>query len=97
MTNDELKAMSERLDKAVDIIRRAHRYVGKVRSDDVDGDDPIFALLDEMEAFLLRDEAKAELERLREALEDIARGDYSDPMCQRTPEAQARAALEGKR
>lgn len=39
----------------------------------------------------------AEIERLRAALEDIARGDYSDPMCQRTPEARARAALDGGR
>ena len=31
--------------------------------------------------------------RLREALADIARGDYSDPFCQRTPEQRARDAL----
>jgi hypothetical protein len=31
--------------------------------------------------------------RLREALADIARGDYSDPLCQRTPEQRAREAL----
>jgi len=31
--------------------------------------------------------------RLREALADIARGDYSDPLCQRTPEQRARDAL----
>lgn len=30
---------------------------------------------------------------LEEALRDIARGDYSDPLCQRTPEERARAAL----
>ena len=39
----------------------------------------------------------AEIERLREALEDIARGDYSDPMCERTPEQRAREALESGR
>jgi hypothetical protein len=38
----------------------------------------------------------AEVERLREALRDIERGDYSDPMCERTPEQRARDALEGK-
>lgn len=38
-----------------------------------------------------------EIVRLREALEDIARGDYSDPMCERTPEQRAREALEDKR
>lgn len=38
----------------------------------------------------------AEVERLREALRDIERGDYSDPMCERTPEQRARAALEAK-
>jgi hypothetical protein len=31
--------------------------------------------------------------RLREALSDIARGDYSDPLCRRTPEQRAREAL----
>ena len=39
---------------------------------------------------------RAENERLREALRDIERGDYSDPMCERTPEQRARDALEGK-
>lgn len=34
-----------------------------------------------------------EIDRLREALADIARGDYSDPLCQRTPEQRARDAL----
>lgn len=34
--------------------------------------------------------------RLREALADIARGDYSDPLCQRTPEQRAREALASK-
>jgi len=34
--------------------------------------------------------------RLREALADIARGDYSDPLCQRTPEQRAREALAHK-
>lgn len=34
--------------------------------------------------------------RLREALADIARGDYSDPLCQRTPEQRARDALAHK-
>lgn len=34
-----------------------------------------------------------EIERLREALTDIARGDYSDPMCMKTPEQRARDAL----
>jgi hypothetical protein len=37
-----------------------------------------------------------EVERLRDALEDIASGDYSDPLCMKTPEARARAALEIK-
>jgi hypothetical protein len=40
-----------------------------------------------------------ENERLRAALADIARGDYSDPLCQRTPEQRARdalAAMKGK-
>lgn len=41
-------------------------------------------------------EAAAEVERLRAALRDIERGDYSDPMCERTPEQRAREALEGK-
>lgn len=36
-----------------------------------------------------------EIERLRAALRDIARGDYSDPLCQRTPEQRARDALKG--
>jgi hypothetical protein len=39
---------------------------------------------------------RAENERLREALADIARGDYSDPLCQRTPEQRARDALAQK-
>lgn len=30
---------------------------------------------------------------LRAALSDIARGDYSDPLCMRTPEQRAREAL----
>lgn len=34
-----------------------------------------------------------EIWRLRAALADIARGDYSDPFCQRTPEQRARDAL----
>ena len=37
---------------------------------------------------------RAEVERLREALRDIERGDYSDPMCERTPEQRAREALK---
>jgi hypothetical protein len=37
-----------------------------------------------------------EVERLREALADIARGYYSDPLCQRTPEQRAREALASK-
>jgi len=37
-----------------------------------------------------------EVERLRDALKDIASGDYSDPLCKKTPEARARAALEIK-
>jgi hypothetical protein len=37
-----------------------------------------------------------EVERLRAALADIARGDYSDPLCQRTPEQRAREALASK-
>ncbi len=37
--------------------------------------------------------AKAQVARLRAALEDIARGDYSDPFCMRTPEERARAGL----
>ena len=43
-----------------------------------------------------RDAERAENERLREALRDIERGDYSDPMCVRTPEQRAREALEAK-
>ena len=31
--------------------------------------------------------------RLREALADIARGDYSDPLCMKTPEQRAREAI----
>lgn len=42
------------------------------------------------------DKLQAEVERLREALRDIERGDYSDPMCERTPEQRAREALEVK-
>jgi len=42
------------------------------------------------------DSQTEEIERLREALRDIERGDYSDPMCERTPEQRARDALEGK-
>lgn len=30
---------------------------------------------------------------LLEALEDIARGDYSDPLCMKTPEERAREAI----
>lgn len=41
-------------------------------------------------------EAAAEVEKLRAALRDIERGDYSDPMCERTPEQRAREALEAK-
>ncbi len=41
-------------------------------------------------------DAVIEIERLRAALQDIERGDYSDPMCERTPEQRARDALEGK-
>lgn len=36
---------------------------------------------------------EAEIERLRAALADIARGDYSDPFCERTPEQRARDAI----
>ena len=42
------------------------------------------------------DRLRAEIERLRAELRDIERGDYSDPMCERTPEQRARDALEGK-
>jgi hypothetical protein len=42
------------------------------------------------------EQAEDEVERLREALADIARGDYSDPLCQRTPEQRAREALASK-
>lgn len=42
------------------------------------------------------DATRTEMKRLREALRDIERGDYSDPMCVRTPEQRAREALEGK-
>lgn len=38
-------------------------------------------------------EQAKEIARLRRALADIARGDYSDPLCQRTPEQRAREAL----
>lgn len=41
-------------------------------------------------------EQRAEIERLRSALRDIASGDYSDPFCELTPEGRARKALEGK-
>jgi hypothetical protein len=34
-----------------------------------------------------------EVERLRAALADIARGDYSDPLCMKTPEQRAREAI----
>ena len=34
-----------------------------------------------------------EIATLRAALADIARGDYSDPLCMRTPEQRAREAL----
>ena len=34
-----------------------------------------------------------EVTRLRAALADIARGDYSDPLCMKTPEQRAREAL----
>jgi hypothetical protein len=34
---------------------------------------------------------------LRAALADIARGDYSDPLCMRTPEQRAREALAPKK
>jgi len=36
------------------------------------------------------------LAEMHEALADIARGDYSDPLCQRTPEQRAREALASK-
>ena len=75
MTDDEIAAIKARhqtlfapgqaLARAADIIRRARRYVGMVRSDDVDGDDPIYAFLDEMDALL------AEVERLRADLERV--------------------------
>ncbi len=45
---------------------------------------------------LCRCELQSEVERLRDALTDIASGDYSDPFCMKTPEARARAALEIK-
>jgi hypothetical protein len=69
------------------------------------------ALLDEVERLKAREESlvqqsvaqiglsgrlQKEVERLRDALEDIASGDYSDPLCMKTPEARARAALEIK-
>jgi hypothetical protein len=69
------------------------------------------ALLDEVERLKAREESlvqqsvaqiglsgrlQEEVERLRDALEDIASGDYSDPLCMKTPEARARAALEIK-
>ena len=38
-----------------------------------------------------------EVTRLRAALADIARGDYSDPICMRTPEQRAREALAPKK
>jgi len=36
---------------------------------------------------------RVENERLRAALADIARGDYSDPLCMKTPEQRAREAI----
>ena len=45
------------------------------------------------------DTVLARLAAAREALADIARGDYSDPFCKRTPEQRARdalAAMKGK-
>lgn len=41
-----------------------------------------------------REQGRALAERLREALRDIASGDYSDPLCMRTPEERARMALD---
>jgi hypothetical protein len=40
---------------------------------------------------------RVENERLRAALADIARGDYSDPFCMKTPEQRAREALAPKK
>jgi hypothetical protein len=68
--------------------------------DDVphDGVDPPTFIEDVID-LLRRDvrDLKAENERLCEALADIARGDYSDPLCQRTPEQRAREALAGRK
>jgi hypothetical protein len=67
------------------------------------GRDDVVWLVGEVER--LRAEAKRarqatrllnENTRLREALADIARGDYSNPLCQRTPEQRARDALASK-
>jgi hypothetical protein len=59
-----------------------------------DGVDPPTFIEDVID-LLRRDvrDLKAENERLREALADIARGDYSDPLCMKTPEQRAREAL----
>ena len=42
-------------------------------------------------------ELEAENDALRAALADIARGDYSDPLCMKTPEQRAREALAPKK
>lgn len=41
-------------DAAVCLLRRALPYVGMVRSSDVDGDDPIYDLIGEIETFIAR-------------------------------------------
>jgi len=103
MTPDQLSAIRARLD-AVPRVLRSSVFV------DIEVND-LRALLDEVERLKAREESlvqqsvaqigvigrqQEEVERLRDALKDIASGDYSDPLCKKTPEARARAALEIK-
>ena len=79
MTDDEIAAIKARHD-SFDVLSPSWEEAQEAHADRS-------ALLAEVER--LRADAAA----LREALEDIARGDYSDPMCTLTPEGRARAAL----
>jgi hypothetical protein len=91
--------MTDRLDE----IKTTWNVPAKQPRPPAAGRDDVAWLVGEVER--LRAEAKRarqatrllnENTRLREALADIARGDYSNPLCQRTPEQRARDALASK-
>jgi phosphosulfolactate phosphohydrolase-like enzyme len=49
-----LERQQRDLKEAVELLRKSHRYVGLVRSNDVAGNDPIYGHLEDIDAFLAR-------------------------------------------